>query len=188
MTVPLRVLAADARELLASGLESKCRFKLRSPSLDDLDLLADLYHKAYPQDFVADVEVARREIEEDFCGRCGPYDFSASKVVLDDSPIAPIGVDVAVGAIHVVKKSPWLDTPPGAFVTQLSVAPSHRRLGIATVLLKSVAEVLVLRADAQFECRPQRTEVTIGLKVHPDNVAAVTLYQRLGFHPWHRIR
>ena len=47
--------------------------------------------------------------------------------------------DSFVGAILVVRESPWDDAPDGPFVVDLIVAPDYRRRGIATALISEVA-------------------------------------------------
>lgn len=57
----------------------------------------------------------------------------------EDSFIGAWDGGTLIGAILVVRESPWDDAPDGPFVVDLIVAPDYRRRGIATALVSEVA-------------------------------------------------
>ena len=57
----------------------------------------------------------------------------------EDSFVGAWDGGTLVGAILVVRESPWDDAPDGPFVVDLIVAPDYRRRGIATALISEVA-------------------------------------------------
>ena len=75
----------------------------------------------------------------------------------EDSFVGAWDGGTLVGAILVVRKSPWDDALDGPFVVDLIVAPDYRRRGIATALVSEVAsrcthwgfDSLALRLDAR---------------------------------------
>ena len=64
------------------------------------------------------------------------------------------------------------DTQTTAYIQTIEVAPSHRKLGIATELLRRV-ESSAIAAGAQI----------LGLHVAEENLPAIRLYQAHGFQP-----
>ena len=129
---------------------------LRSPTRDDAVGLGQLYFASYtPGVAAATPEEAFEDIELTFEGAYGVLD-------LDLSWLAWVGAEL-VGALLVVERAPWPDTPGCAFIVELFTAPTHRRLGIGRLLLAASANV------------------TIALRVDENNVAALALYRRLGF-------
>ena len=64
------------------------------------------------------------------------------------------------------------DTQTTAYIQTIEVAPSHRKLGIATELLRRV-ESSAIAAGAQI----------LGLHVAEENAPAIRLYQAHGFQP-----
>lgn len=81
-----------------------------------------------------------------------------------------MGWGTLVGAILVVRESPWDDAPDGPFVVDLIVAPDYRRRGIATTL---VAEVASRCASWGFD--------NLALRLDPHHGGANELYSVLGF-------
>lgn len=75
----------------------------------------------------------------------------------EDSFIGAWDGGTLVGAILVVRESPWDDAPDGPFVVDLIVAHDYRRRGIATALVSEVAarcsqwgfDSLALRLDTR---------------------------------------
>jgi GNAT superfamily N-acetyltransferase len=75
----------------------------------------------------------------------------------EDSFVGAWDGGTLVGAILVVRESPWDDAPNGPFVVDLIVAPDYRRRGIATALVSEVAsrcthwgfDSLALRLEAR---------------------------------------
>ena len=82
--------------------------------------------------------------------------------------LAPRGA--LVGAILVVRESPWDDAPDGPFVIDLVVDPEYRRRGIATAL---VAEIAKRSKEWGFE--------TLALRIDSRHLGAAELYGGLGF-------
>ncbi len=60
-------------------------------------------------------------------------------------------------------------------IDELYVTPEHRSKGLASKLLRSVAE-----GKGPWDRRP----VALGLQVTPDNARAKALYLKLGFREW----
>ena len=85
------------------------------------------------------------------------FDIPALAVLTEDSFVGAWDGGTLVGAILVVRESPWDDAPDGPFVVDLIVAPDYRRRGIATALVSEVAsrcthwgfDTLALRLDAR---------------------------------------
>ncbi|WP_026459463.1 GNAT family N-acetyltransferase [Schaalia vaccimaxillae] len=75
-----------------------------------------------------------------------------------------------VGAILVVKESPWDDAPDGPFVTDLVVDPEYRRRGIATALVNEVAQ----------RCQAWGYD-NLSLRLDASHGDASKLYNMLGF-------
>ena len=78
-----------------------------------------------------------------------------------NSPVACLWLGNAVDQQHGDRHS---------YVLVLYVLPEHRRLGIATALLKIAQDWSSARGDRQ-----------IGLQVFADNAAAIALYRKLGY-------
>ncbi|MEU4197697.1 GNAT family N-acetyltransferase [Kribbella sp. NPDC026611] len=71
--------------------------------------------------------------------------------------------DQLVGASLVVERAPWPDTPDCPFIIELFTARTHRRQGLAHLLLTPCAST------------------TVALRVDANNTPAITLYRSLGF-------
>ena len=69
-----------------------------------------------------------------------------------------------MGALLVVERAPWPDTPDCPFVIELFTARTHRRRGLAKLLLSTCSAV------------------TVALRVDPANLPAMHLYQSFDFH------
>ncbi|MGZ0147002.1 N-acetyltransferase family protein [Kribbella sp. WER1] len=127
---------------------------LRPPTVSDADALGRLYFASYdPGVASATLADALEDIELTFAGEYG---------VLTLSQLAWDGGQL-VGALLVVERAPWPDTPDCPFVIELFTARSHRRRGIAKLLLSTCSAV------------------TVALRVDPDNAPAMELYRSLGF-------
>ena len=130
---------------------------LRPPAVEDTQALADLYYESYdPGVACAMPEEARDDIELTFAGGYGVFTPALSRLAWQE--------DQLVGALLVVERAPWPDTPDCPFVIELFTAHTHRRRGVAKLLLS--------------EC----SSATVALRVDEHNIPAVTLYRSLGFH------
>ncbi|MEV5963526.1 GNAT family N-acetyltransferase [Kribbella sp. NPDC051952] len=129
---------------------------LRPLSVADTVALGRLYFEAYePGVASATLAEAIEDIELSFEGHYGVLDLELSR-------LAWVG-DEAVGAMLVVERAPWSDTPDCPFIIELFTAPTHRRQGIARLLLASCATT------------------TVALRVEDDNIPALALYRSLDF-------
>lgn len=129
---------------------------LRAASPADILALGRLYFEAYEPGVAAATEAeAIEDIELSFEGHYGVLDLRLSRLAWAGSAL--------VGAILVVERAPWSDTPDCPFIIELFVAPTHRRSGIARLLLAGCADL------------------TVALRVEEDNVPALALYRSLGF-------
>ena len=88
----------------------------------------------------------------------------------EDSFIGAWDGGALVGAILVVKESPWDDAPAGPFVMDLVVDPEYRRRGIATALVNEVAQ----------RCRAWGYD-NLSLRLDAHHGDASKLYNMLGF-------
>ncbi|HEY3509460.1 GNAT family N-acetyltransferase [Kribbella sp. NPDC051137] len=129
---------------------------LRPPSPSDTEPLGRLYYESYdPGVASATLEEALEDIALTFEGGYGVLTPSLSRLAWYD--------DQLVGALLVVDRAPWQGTPDCPFIIELFTARSHRRQGIAKLLLS--------------EC----SGVTVALRVTDDNAAALALYRAVGF-------
>lgn len=136
---------------------------LRPPAVEDAVALGKLYFEAYDAGVAAATErEALEDIELTFAGEYGVLAPSLSRLAWDG--------DRLVGALLVVERAPWPDTPDCPFVIELFTAPEHRRRGLARALLAGVLAVT------------DRREVA--LRVSADNGPALALYRDLGFRDW----
>lgn len=118
-----------------------------------------MYFASYePGAASATEEEAIEDINLGFAGEYGPLNLALSQLACAGEQL--------VGAVLVVDRAPWPDTPACPFVIELFTAPTHRRLGIARALLTHGVSV---------------TSSPLALRVAPTNTAARTLYERLGF-------
>ncbi|MFI7066284.1 GNAT family N-acetyltransferase [Kribbella sp. NPDC050124] len=132
---------------------------LRAPSPDDTLELGRLYFASYePGAASATEDEAIDDINLSFAGEYGPLNLTISQ-------LAGVGEQL-VGALLVVERAPWPDTPDCPFVIELFTAPTHRRLGIASALLTHAVAV---------------SSSPLALRVAPTNTVARGLYERLGF-------
>lgn len=129
---------------------------LRPPVVEDTPALARLYFEAYDPGIAAATEQeALEDINLSFEGGYGVLTPDLSRLAWD--------ADELVGALLVVERAPWPDTPECAFIIELFTARSHRRRGIAKLLLASCATA------------------TVALRVEDDNAPALALYRAFGF-------
>ncbi|MFI5693142.1 GNAT family N-acetyltransferase [Kribbella sp. NPDC051586] len=129
---------------------------LRAPSLEDTFLLGRLYFEAYEPGVASSTETeAIEDIELTFEGHYGVLDLNLSRLAWSGDELA--------GAMLIVKRAPWPDTPDCPFIIELFTAPSYRRRGIARLLLACCATS------------------TVALRVEDSNAPALTLYRDLGF-------
>ena len=151
-------IAACRRELPAG-------YSIRQMKERDEANLAKLYFAAYPQEIIANLNEAVEEMKQTFAGEYGQLALDMSCII--EKP------GVLVGTIMTVERAPWSDTPDGPFVIEAIIHPEHRRLGLAQAGLVWVAT----QASKQGA-------VTLALRVESENLAAMALYQRLGFEQW----
>ncbi|GAA1583515.1 hypothetical protein GCM10009804_44960 [Kribbella hippodromi] len=131
---------------------------LRPPVVADTPALARLYCAAYDPGIASTTEQeALEDIQLTFDGGYGVLDPDVSR-------LAWAG-DELVGAILVVERAPWPDTPDCRFIIELFTARAYRRRGIARLLLSACADT------------------TVALRVDEHNAPAITLYQAAGFQP-----
>ena len=98
----------------------------------DIPALAVLTLEAYDDDVTPEALLeTSEELRLTFEGAFG--------ATTEDSFIGAWDGGTLVGAILVVRESPWDDAPDGPFVVDLIVAPDYRRRGIATALVSEVA-------------------------------------------------
>lgn len=129
---------------------------LRPPAVQDTHALAQLYYDSYDKGVAAATpEEALDDIALTFEGGYGVLTAALSRLAWQG--------DQLVGALLVVERAPWPDTPDCPFVIELFTARSHRRRGIAKLLLSTCCGV------------------TVALRVDPTNEPAVHLCRSLGF-------
>jgi ribosomal protein S18 acetylase RimI-like enzyme len=133
---------------------------LRAPSAADTNALGRLYFESYPPGVACDTEPnAIEDIRATFDGAYGPLSLTNSYLA--------VASDALVGAVLVVDRAPWPDTPDCPFIIELFTHPSWRRQALATTLLTTCLQ------------RP----TSFALRVAEDNTPALNLYERLGFCP-----
>ncbi|WP_371401160.1 GNAT family N-acetyltransferase [Kribbella sp. NBC_00662] len=129
---------------------------LRPPAVADTVELARLYFDAYDPGTAAETEQdALDDIQLTFDDGYGVLTPALSRLAWYD--------DKLVGALLVVERAPWPDTPDCPFIIELFTARTHRHLGIARLLLNHCADV------------------TVALRVEANNLPALTLYRSAGF-------
>ena len=129
----------------------------------DIPTMAVLTLDAYGDETSAEnVLEASEHLRMAFDGAFGP--------ATDDSFVGAWDGGALVGAILVVRESPWDDAPDGPFVIDLVVDPEYRRRGIATAL---VAEIAKRSKEWGFE--------TLALRIDSRHLGAAELYGGLGF-------
>ena len=130
---------------------------LRPLLVENAVALGRLYFAAYgPGVAAATEQEALEDIELTFEGAYGVLDLNLSR-------LAWVG-DQLVGAMLVVERAPWPDTPDSPFIIELFTAPTHRRLGTASRLLAGCADI------------------TVALRVEEHNAPAMALYRGIDFH------
>lgn len=178
MTIAL-TLIADARPTLPDqGLSEPGPpdpvppgYRTRPCRRADTTALARLYFEAYePGQACASVAEAVADIEATWAGEYGELWPEASLVAPATAPDGGLA-----GAVLVVRRAPWSDTPDCPFVIELFTARADRRRGLARGLLRATLGVV---ADAGHH--------QLALRVAADNTAALALYRSLGFREWSR--
>ncbi|MFF0340356.1 GNAT family N-acetyltransferase [Kribbella sp. NPDC004875] len=129
---------------------------LRPPTAADAVELGRLYFDAYEPGIAAATEQdALDDINLTFENGYGVLAPTLSRLAWAGEQL--------VGALLVVERAPWPDTPDCPFIIELFTARTHRRQGIARLMLASCAAT------------------TVALRVDEENAAALTLYRDLGF-------
>ena len=166
-TLPVSILTliADVATVAARARAAPARFELRPSTVDDLGQVGRLYFRSYDPGVACGTEdEALADVSASFNGDYGEYLPEASPVVLDGFTI--------VAAVMTVEQAPWVNTPTCPFVIDLFVAPKCRRVGLASALLGAVAKSVSSRGES------------IALRVDEYNVAALALYDSIGFRRW----
>ncbi|QPK80589.1 GNAT family N-acetyltransferase [Schaalia sp. ZJ405] len=88
----------------------------------------------------------------------------------EDSFVGAWDGGTLVGAILVIRQSPWDDIEDGPFVVDLVVAPEYRRQGIATALISEISERCI---DWGY--------TSLSLRIDNRHHGAAELYHVLGF-------
>jgi ribosomal protein S18 acetylase RimI-like enzyme len=158
-------LIASLEDMLGSSPVMDPGYCVRTVTVDDKEILAELYLATYPVEIVKDLAEARDEIKLTFQGEYGPLDLDASPIVWKAGQ--------AAASVLTVTEAPWHDTPPGPFIIEVMVHPAHRRKGLAAYLMQDTSRRLKARG-----------EKTVALRVMSDNPGALHLYNQLGFHKW----
>jgi ribosomal protein S18 acetylase RimI-like enzyme len=141
-------------------------FTVRPSTNGDVNQVGSLYFRAYPPGDACTTEAeAIADVAASYHGEYGAYLHEASPVIVHDGEL--------VASVMTVQQAPWDDTPDCPFIIELFTAPGYRRAGLATVLLAAAASAVMT------------TDPLIALRVDASNTAAITLYERLGFRPWH---
>lgn len=134
----------------------------------DVDALGALYFHSYdPGQAGASVAEARADIQAAFDGAYGRLWPEASLVAMTAAD------EQIVGAIQVVARAPWPDTPDCPFAIEVFTDRAHRRRGVARALLAASLQVLA-----------EAGQPRLALRVLADNHPARALYRSLGFHDW----
>ncbi|MEV6412281.1 GNAT family N-acetyltransferase [Kribbella sp. NPDC051718] len=133
---------------------------LREPSPTDAEALGRLYYEAYNPPVVDNEAAGIEDIRLTFEGTYGPLNLATSRLAFNGGEM--------IGAVLIVDRAPWPDTPDCPFIIEAFTAPTWRRKGLASALLT--------------ECMAQ-SPGRFALNVLPDNTAALKLYGVLGFQP-----
>lgn len=129
----------------------------------DVPTLAILSLEAYGEPLTAEaIMESSEELRLTFEGAFG--------ATTEDSFVGAWDGGTLVGAILVVRESPWDDPPDGPFVVDLMVAPEYRRRGIATALV----------AEAARRCSEWGFD-SLSLRIDSRHTGAKELYSVLGF-------
>lgn len=129
----------------------------------DIPMLAVLTLDAYGDETAPEALLqASEELRMTFDGAFGP--------TTDDSFVGAWDGGTLVGAILVVRESPWDDAPDGPFVVDLIVDPEYRRRGIATALVSEIAR----------RCKDWGFD-SLALRIDGRHHGAAELYGDLGF-------
>lgn len=151
---PLNALSAATRP---QGIE------IATLTTFDIPALAVLTLEAYGDDVAPEALLeTSEELRLTFEGAFG--------ATTEDSFVGAWDGGTLVGAILVVRESPWDDAPDDPFVVDLIVAPDYRRRGIATALV----------AEAARRCSEWGFD-SLSLRIDSRHTGAKELYSVLGF-------
>jgi GNAT superfamily N-acetyltransferase len=156
---------ADATVLLKPEVSLPEELRIENTSFVHGSQLAILWFQAYPPEIATDIESAKQEIKEMFADEYGKFWPEASPLILFNNEI--------VAGICTVVKAPWGKTPTCPFIIDLMVHPDFRRRGLAALLIQETAKAVL-----------QGGHTHVALRVLVDNIAAISLYRKLGFSEW----
>jgi GNAT superfamily N-acetyltransferase len=129
----------------------------RTPTRADTTNLGRLYFESYEPGIACATEhEAIEDITATFDGTYGPLSADLSWLAVDG--------DQLIGALLIVDRAPWPDTPNCPFIIELFTTPRHRRRGLARALLAT-------------------TSTEVALRVSDDNLPVLQLYESVGFQP-----
>jgi GNAT superfamily N-acetyltransferase len=118
-----------------------------------------LYFAAYEPGLAgADESEAIDDIRASFAGKYGALRLEWSWLALNGGTV--------VGAVLIVDRAPWPDTPDCPFIIELFTARNWRRHGVARALLAACISA---------------SGSEVALRVHQDNSSARRLYESIGF-------
>ncbi|MCA9735387.1 GNAT family N-acetyltransferase [candidate division KSB1 bacterium] len=124
--------------------------------------LAELYFLTYFPDLVANLEGAKEEMRLTQAGEFG-------LLIAELSPVMRLN-NTLVSAIMTVADTRQSNSQAGLFIIEVMTHPAYRRRGIAENGLRWLAS----------KAREQGF-TTLALQVLAENLAAITLYRKLGF-------
>lgn len=156
-----RTLHAPVEAL--TGVDRPDGIEIATLTRYDIPTMAVLTLEAYGDEPNADNVLETSEhLRMAFDGAFGPTS--------DDSFVGAWDGGTLVGAILVVRESPWDDAPAGPFVIDLVVDPQYRRRGIATSLVSEIAT----------RCK-EWGYPSLALRIDSHHLGAAELYGDLGF-------
>lgn len=158
-------LVGDVSTIIKYHRDIPTSYLIKKLEPKDQSQLALLYLDSYSRDIVADLEASEEEIGKTFLNEYGQLSYELSCVTLIENRI--------VSSILTVDETPWPDTPPGPFIIEVMTHPLHRRFGLAQAGICWVAK------NTQTNNKHR-----LGLRVESGNLAAMTLYRKIGLREW----
>ncbi|GAB3536536.1 hypothetical protein GCM10027403_17570 [Arthrobacter tecti] len=144
--MPSATLMGDCATIAPSLHAGTSQFNYRPVTVQDVDALAQAYHRAYPPGIGAsNLDEARTEMLESFAGEFG--------ILLAEASLCAHHRDDLVGAILVVERSPWDPKLECPFVIDLFVDPRWQGNGAGRVLLERSAQACHDEGHTQIALR-----------------------------------